>query len=773
MATAQVVGSSHANVDARAKATGRATYGADEFPRRLLFGKVLRSNVPHARIRKIDCRAARSLPGVRAVLTGADTPGTRYGQQHKDQFLLATDKVRFIGDEVAVIIATDETVAEEAIGLIQVDYEELPAVFDSRDALLPGAPRIHEDKGNVADRIHLTHGDPIEAFRSCDFVFENEYSTHSCHHGYLEPNVCTAAMDDHGRLTLWVPAQKPFQLRVWVAEALGIPPSRLRVVQTTVGGAFGGKSIQPIYALAAFAALKTGAAVRIANTRAEEFYASTPCVPATIRVETGVMNDGTLTARRMTILADNGAYTYNGAGCLSVMALRADGQYRVRNLEVEATLAYTNKVPTSAYRGFGSPQVNFAIESQLDEIARALGLDPLDLRLKNIVASGDVSIRGYRITSCGIGECLKRAAEEVGWEAHRKVGASRRAPGKVHGVGLACCLHVSGSAATFPGYEGSSALVRMDGQGQVGVLTGEVDLGQGSKTIFAQIVAQVLGVSTDRIVVNDVDTDASPFGLGTFASRVTMMGGNAVRMAAEEVRRQLLEAASELMEARLSDLAIEDGAILVAGSSGAKLPVEDVARRLVYKHAGQPVTGIGNFKPDSVVFPDRVTKYGNVSVAYNYAAHAAEVEVDLETGEVTVLKIAAAHDLGKALNPMAAQGQIQGGVVQALGYTLSEQLQTENGRVLNLDFKDYKMPTAPDLPVVRAILVETDEPDGPFGAKGVGEATSIPTLGAIANAIYHATGVQPTCLPLTSEHMHSVLRTRSAFADDVAVDCRE
>lgn len=748
-----VVGKRLPALDARDKATGRAEFVSDIRLPGMLWAKVLRSPVAHARIRNIDVSRALKLGGVKMVLTGKDCPPHKYGVVIRDETILAVDKVRYAGDEIAIVLATDPDIAEEALELIAVDYEELPVLLDPREAMEEGAPLIHEGKSNVAVRLHIERGEVDRAFAESDVVLEDTYNTSMVYQAYLEPMAAVAAVDASGRLTLWAGLQNPSAARLTFADALGIPADKLRIIQPHFGGGFGAKLEHKVPLLCAFAALKSGRPVRLVNDREEDFQAGHPRVPMTIRLKLGAKKDGTLTAKQVEIIADNGAYTVYAPGILSTALYRIDLLYRIANVRADGVLVYTNKAPTSAFRGFGNAQMHFAFECHLDALAKELGLDPKELRLKNAAYPGYVNPHGWKVGSCGLKECIEKATAAIGWEEKKANKQPRR------GVGMACCMHVSGNRSFKKEFDGSAALVRVDDGGNVFVYSGEADLGQGARTVFAQIAAEELGVPYEKVKVAIVDTDIAPFAWGTFASRATYLGGNAVRAAAADAKRQILEFAAELLNVPVGLLNIQNGRI-VGPSEKKSLDLAEVTREYMYRHAGANIIGRGSFVPEGVEYPDE-TKYGNISGAYPFAAQAAEVEVDTETGQVKVLRLAAAHDLGKAINPMLAEGQIEGGVAMGLGWALTENLTYgPDGRVANPQFLDYQIPTAMDVPPLEVILVEPEEKSGPYGAKSLGEPALIPTSPAIANAVYDAIGVRIKELPITPEKILAALKEK-------------
>lgn len=720
---------------------------------RMLFGKILRSPYPHARILNIDTSKARKATGVKAVITANDTPKLKFSLHpplRADKMPLEEFKVRYVGDEVAAVAAADENTAQEAISLIEVDYELLPAVFDPEEAMKPEAPKIHDDESNVASYLVRQFGDVGLGFKEADRIFENRFSTSRVTHCCMETHGCIAFFLASGRLTVWSTTQTPNFLYKEIARALGIASRMVKVIKPFVGGAFGGRRGMDMQdAICALLSMKTGRPVKICNTREEEFTTSRLRYPMVIKLKTGVKKDGTLLARQATVITDNGAYNYKGPAITGAAGLRLDLMYKVPNTKFEGYVVYTNNQYGGAFRGFGSPQITFAIESEMDMIAEDLGIDPLEMRLKNSYSAGYQTISGAKITSCGLQECIKKGAELARWREKRG-----RRDGR--GIGMATLVHTGGGTKDY-GYNCSEAFVRLNDDCTVSLISGASDTGQGSDTILAQIVAETLGVGVEDIEVITGDSDICPLDLGAWGSRQTFTSGNAARIAAEEARRQLLEIASEMLEANPGDLDIRAKKVFVKETPDRKLSMAEVLAQS-YSKKGRPVAARGFFDEQISTNRDLHTGFSNPFPAYAFGAHFAEVEVDRETGEIRVLNIVAAHDLGRAINPMAAEGQIEGAVAQGLGTGMTEYLVWEEGQTINPTFIEYKIPSAIDMPNVKPILVESIDPNGPFGAKGVGEPGLVPTAPAIANAIYDAVGVRIKDLPLTSEKVLNALR---------------
>ncbi|MBI2303599.1 MAG: molybdopterin-dependent oxidoreductase [Chloroflexi bacterium] len=739
-----VVGKRIPRLDGPLLVTGEARYAGDVKLRGMLHGKILRSPHPHARILRIDTHLAEALPGVKAIVTAQDTPKIKYtfmGPAYtEDKYPLAVDEVCYIGDEVAAVAAVDEDTAREALELIQVDYEILPAIFDPIAASQPGAPLVSASGGgrNIIGHSRRHYGDVERAFAEADYIVEDTFTTHPVAHSCMEPHSCLAHFELNGDLTLWSSTQAPYYARQDLARVLPMPFHKIRFHHVHVGGGFGSKSRITEEAIAAFLSRKSHRPVRVVLSREEEFISTRSRHPHIIWVKVGARRDGTLLAWQARIIIDNGAYSDVGPLLPDVEGRVMCSLYRVPNIQYEGYAVYTNNPWGGRFRAFGSTQIIFAMESLLDMLAERMGMDPLELRAKNANLPNTRSPWGNKITSCGQRECLEQAAEAIGWPERRKSSS----PGQ--GVGLASFIHVSGVASG----EFSSAYVNIS-EDAVTVLTGNPDIGQGSSTILAQIAAEELGVPVDKVRVIAMDTATTPLDLGSRANRVTFTAGNAVRAAAAEAKKELLALAAQKLEASPDDLEIRDGQIFVAGSQDKAIPFSQVSGTPDRK-GGVAILGKGQF--------DHPAERG--IDAYAFGAQAAEVAVDPETGEVTVLQVAAAHDLGRAINPMNAEGQLEGGIAMALGYTLRENLVRVEGQTLNPNFADYKLSTALDVPPLRPILVESVDPNGPFGAKGVGEPAGLPTAPALANAIYHATGIRIKDLPITPERLLRALKEK-------------
>jgi CO/xanthine dehydrogenase Mo-binding subunit len=762
MMSVSTIGRSTPQVNARAKVLGRAVYAGDLQLPGMLHGKVLRSPYPHARIVRIDASQAVALPGVVTVVTGADGPRVAWGVHHKERFTLARDVVRFAGEEVAAVAAVSDEVARDALDLIDVEYEALPALLTPEAALAPDAPPVHPGRqDNVSHHIRFERGNVDAAFARAHLVHEATYSTHAQYPGYMEPMASVATVDAEGRLQVWTSTQTPFLARARLAAVLELPVSRVRVIQATTGGGFGGKIVEDANSLIAGSlALRTGRPVRLVNNRLEDFLACASSVPERITLKIGMDREGRIVAKDVRIVADCGAYCGLSAEVMHVSAMRSDNMHRNANVRSQATLAYTHTPPHGAFRGFGGTQMLFALNSHLDAMAHRLGIDPVDVHRINAIERGETSVHGWHIGSTGLLDCLAQCSDAIGWSVKRRrargTGVRRR------GVGIAAAMHVSGNR-TIGNWDGSTVVLRIDEDGRVRLHCGEADMGQGAMTMLSQLVAHELDVPLDHVHVVPPDTDASPWAIGSLASRVTMAAGNAALVAARAARERLLAQAAQMLQAPVDELELAGGTVrrraAHADAVTPALAYGEVARAALWRHGGGGIEVSGRWDADTTMF-DKATLLGNIAPAYSFAAQAVEVEVDTETGQVTLLDSFVSDDCGKALNPLAVHGQSHGAAAQAIGWTLHEQLQLEDGRLVNGNFADYTMPTADALPMLRSGIVESDEPNGPLGAKGASETAILPGPAAIANAVFDAVGVRITDLPITPEKVLAALRER-------------
>ncbi len=756
MTKLDVVGKREPMLDAADKATGRARFTDDLAYPGMLHGKILRSPLPHAKILRVDLSGAMKVTGVKAAICGKDIPRKKYGivPMAKDEYALAIDKVRYIGDDVAAVVATSLDAAEEALSRIRVDYEPLRAVFDPVEAMKPGAPVIHEEvPDNVSAKIRKEFGNVEKAFNESDFIFEDTFETQAINHCPLEPQAALAMVDHSGKVTLWSSTQIPFFLRRNLATTLDIPESNVRVIKPKVGGGFGQKI--DLYAkdfCAAFFAAKTRKPVKFVYEREEVFTSTRQRHPMRIWLKSGVKKDGTLLAQQFRVVADGGAYNSTAPLMITLACYFIMLPYRLENLLFEGFHVYTNKPVGGAMRGHGIPQVRFAVEAQLDSIAEKIGMDPLDLRLKNAFQAGEPHPAKLFVQSCGFSETLQNAAQAIGWKEKRgKLPFGR-------GVGLAGASFPSG--VSNMSHISSGAIVKLERDGSVTLLTGAADIGQGAETVISQIAAEEMGVSLEDIRITAADTEITPLDPGTFGSGVTLRAGNAARMAARAAKEKLFEAVAEKMETPVEELEARDHRIFSKGNPERGISLQEAIRIYQYSDRPMPIIGRGSYQPPAKEPTTLLREDGNFSPAYSFMTQAAEVEVDTKTGKIRVLKMAASHDCGRAINPMLVEGQLEGSVVGGMGQALYEEVITEKGQVQNPSFLDYGIPTALEVPSITSLEVETDDPEGPFGAKESGEGTQLAPAPAIINAIYDAIGVRFKSLPVTPDKVLEALQKK-------------
>ena len=765
-----IVGKNFKKVDGVKLVTGRPAFTDDIQLQGMLIGKILPSTRAHARIKSIDTSKAKALPGVHAVLTYRDVPRvphTTAGQawpepSPKDTYLLDS-KVRFVGDRVAAVAAQSRAIAEEALRLIEVEYEDLPPVLEIEQAMAPGAPVIHDEPDstgihdasrNIAGYIFKEIGSVERGFREADYIFEREFRTQRQQHCPIEPHVTISWLDPDNRLVIRTSTQVPYHSRRQVAQILQIPLQRVHVVKPRIGGGFGGKQEMLLEDICGALALATRRPVKIEYTREEEFYMARSRHPQILRMKMGVKRDGEIVASQLKVLATTGAYGSHATTVQGNTGSKVLPLYRAPNMRFECHVVYTNAPVAGAFRGYGCPQGFFAQESLVDEIAHELKMDPIEFRRKNMIRLGDLDElsaelgegrRGLprRIRSCGLPECLEQGAAAIDWERRRKAppasnGHLRR------GVGVACSMQGSGIA----GIDWASAVIKLNEDGSFHLLVGASDVGAGADTVLAQIAAETLGVSLDKITVTSGDTDITPFDVGAYASSTTIISGGAVKKTAEKVLDQIVKLASKMLKVPPENLICRDNQVVAKCGCDKSVTVADLAMHATYREKLQIIDSASHFITDSPP---------------PFCAQFADVEVDTETGEIRVLHLVTAVDCGVPINPKQAEGQAEGAVAQSLGYGFTEEMVLDRqGRMINPSFLDYKILSSKDMPKLTTILVETEEPLGPYGAKSIGEVAINTATPAVLNAVFHATGIRFTKLPVRPE---DVLRALSAKGD--------
>jgi CO/xanthine dehydrogenase Mo-binding subunit len=759
--TFQVVGTSAARLEGIEKVTGEAIYTGDiELPG-MAIAKVLRSPLAHARIVKIETSRATRVPGVLMALTRDELAGINnvYGAIYKDQSIVALDRVRYVGDPVVAVAAESEDAAEEALALIDIEYEDLPAVTNIEEAIAPGAPLVHEAvsatselrgtsydvpekfKGtNICYHFGYSRGDLDRGFSKSAYVFEDTFRFQKVQHYSLEPHVNIAHFAGD-KLTVWSSAQDPFTLRENLAGIFGLPLSRVRVIVPCVGGGYGGKLYVKCEPISAALSWKLQRPVKLALSVSESFKTVTRH-PARIRVKSGVTRDGRLLARECEVYMDTGAYADAGPRVTQKAGYRALGPYRIPHARVNAYCVYTNTVPAGAFRGFGAAQVAWAYESHTDAIAARLGVDPLDFRLKNLLKKGELYTAGDTPIDCDLKEGLLKVAEALDWK--------KRPPKPNTGRGLSCCIKDAGGT-----YKVAGAAVKMSADGSAVLLTGTVEVGQGARTALSQVVAEELALKMERVSVAQLDTDVTPYDVSTSASSSMTVMGLAVQRAAQDTKKQLLRAAAKVMGVKLDSLSLRDGSVY--GPGGRSLSYNKVLTASFGSRAAE-VIGRGLYKDKK----SKKAVLGSPTTFWEVGWGGAEVYVDPETGAVQIMKYFSVADAGKAINPTQCIGQDEGGIMFGLGHALYEEMVYEDGQLLNPNLVDYRVPTIRHLPKDMAtVLLENANGPGPFGSKGMGEGGLLPVASAIANAVAEATGVRIYDLPLTPAKVWRALKAKT------------
>ena len=749
--TTRAIGQSVVRGEGPDKVTGRSIYAADVSLPGMLWGKVLRSPFPHARIVSIDTTEAKAVPGVHAVITAADLPESLVGRRLRDMPVLAREVVRFVGEKVAAVAAETEEAAEEALLLIEVEYEELDAVFDAHEAMEPGAPTLHlemagyeglpqpeSDVNNVFAHITWGQGDVDQGFAEADLVFEHTFNAQLMHQAYIEPHACVVSAEESGQVRVWVNNKDPYPLREQMAAVWGIAEESIVLHPCSIGGDFGGKGSFMDVPLCYYLSLHSARPVKMVMDYIQELMAANPRHPATMTIRSGVKRDGTLVARQARVVFDSGGY---GAFKPTVYLRGADhlcGVYRIPHARIDSYMVYTNNVPKGHMRSPAKPQVVFAVETHTDLIARELGMDPYEFRQRNLLQNGDASPVGHVWQDIRADETLRRAAVAVGWETPKP-----DRPEPLIGRGLAI-TDLSQGVGRF------AAKISINSSGRPTLHMAFWDTGTGSHTVLRQMVAQEMSVPVEEVDIELLDTSEMPFSSGSGGTRVTYTAGQAVVGAARELKRQLIRAAAPLLDSPEEDVSLQSGRVVVGPS-----PLRPAYYRTI--NIGEVVAHVG----DGTIVAEYEVASEPPDVT-SFCAQAAEVEVDPETGAVTVKRLVSAHDVGAILNPLMHQGQVEGGVIQGLGYALMEELQTEDGHISTVSFGDYKIPTIADIPELVTVLVEGNNGPAPYRSKGIGESANIPVAAAIANAVADAIGAPVPSLPLTAEKVLRAIRAKES-----------
>ncbi len=774
MAEHRILNTRAIKVDAADKVTGAAVYTDDMALPGMLRGAILHSPLAHARITHLDCRAARALPGVEAVITAAEVGDVKYGVSpaRYDETVFAVDRVRYVGDEVAAVAAVDLETAMSALSLIEVEYEELPPVLEAHAAMEPDAPQLHEEyRDNICAQVHQHFGDVDAARAEADAIRSDTLTSKMQDGAFLEPQSALARFDHRGCLTMWSSTQVPHYVQRTLAMVLALRDDQVRVIKPAVGGGFGPKAAaSSMELITCLLARATRRPVKTTLTREQVFLHSRARHQFFHTMTTGVKKDGTLVFLDHHNVMDGGAYSSFGIASVYYGGSLLGGPYKLPNMRYEGYRVVTNKPASGAQRGHGAVIARALFESQLDALAEEIGMDPVELRMKNMMSAGDVTCNELNLSSLGMAECVQGVRDRSGWVEKR---SKPRPTGR--GIGMACGFFVSG--AGYPIYRSRTphctVVIKLaDVGGRVHLLSGSADIGQGSDTTFAMIAAEVLGIPLDDITVQSGDT-ALTVDLGAYSSRQTLMTGHATKEAAESVRHQILAVVAEKLDVPPEDLQLVDGVVKVRGGAGAFEPLRTEyirehrgyhdppegpfltfreASRIAFLERGT-IVGVGSYRPPPLGGSYKGAAVGT-SPAYGCSAQVVEVDVDLETGHIRVEAMTDAHDCGYAINRTSVEGQMQGSVCMGLGEALYEQIQYgDRGQVVNANLAEYRIPTAMDMPPVQTIVVESHEPNGPFGAKEVGEGAIMPTIPALLNAVYDATGVRFDELPLTPERI--------------------
>jgi CO/xanthine dehydrogenase Mo-binding subunit len=752
-----VIGKSEKRVDTTSKATGEAQFSADLILPRMLTGKVLRSPHPHARILSIDTSRAEALPGVRAIVTSKDLCGDRWGvfRYTQDQQFLATDKVRYVGEEIAAIAATDEDTALRALALIDVDFELLPAVFDADEALRPGAPLIHDlYPGNINIHVKIDVGNIENGFKESYYTREDTFTAPEDSYFQGEPYAVVAQFDHSGNLEIWMPNAGPHLKAKPLSNALKIPLSKIRVRKITIGGAFGGRSeISPADTICALLARKSQRPVKLVYSREENSIATRQAHSMVTTIRTGVDREGRVLARDITCHMDGGAYSSTGPIAVSVPFLCMEQAYRMANVRYNGYRIITNKPIRGMFRTHGRA---FAcgIDVQLDMIGEALGLDPVEMRLRNVRQKGDYTPTRSFVASCGMTEAILKAADKAKWK--EKYG---KLP-PFHGIGIGCNSVQTGFPMGIRG--GSQAFIKFNEEGGVTVISGVVDNGQGNDNMLVQVAAEELGINVENVQLTTADTEVTPGDPGSYSMCETFVGGNAVRLAAQDARNKLFRIAAEVLKANPEQLTAKENKIYVSGNEERTVSISKVVRIALAR--GESISGEGSYWPK--VDPKREwvdNPFGQLSETFSFGAVIAEVSVDPETGQVKVLEVTAAQDVGFALNPKVIEGQFEGGLAMGgQGGMLTECHLWHEGRLLNPTQLDYRVPLACDMPKINNVIVETIDPNGPYGAKEAGMSVAMSAAQAYCGAISNAIGVALKEYPLTPDKILMAIERKAA-----------
>jgi CO/xanthine dehydrogenase Mo-binding subunit len=765
------VGDPVTRVDSVKKVTGTATYVSDVKLPRMLYAQVKRSPYPHAKIIRIDTGEAEKLPGVKCVITGDDYK-KRGGLYLEDRNFLAVGTAKYCGEAVAAVAAESLEIAEAAVDLIKVEYEELPAVTNAVDGMKPDAPLIHPDLGtykvipiffpqpgtNISHHYKLRKGDVEKSFAEADFVTEHRFFIPHVQHVPLEPHAAIALSEPDGRITVWASCQSPYAVRQALAATFDIPLNKIRVISQAVGGGFGSKAGTTLEGIVIPLARRCqGRPVKLVYTREDEFENAYVRQGLHATIKTGIRKDGKIVALKNTFIWDGGAYTEYGVNIVKAAGYASPGPYDVDNIWTDSYCVYTNHPVGGPYRGFGMCEIHFAIEQNIDMVAKETGISEIEIRRVNGLRKGGITGQGEKMTASGYHDCLETVLKEIEYNKP----SVNPSPTKLRGKGIAAAW----KAPSMPTDVASSAIIRMNEDGTFILMTSAMDIGQGSDTVLTQIAAEVLDVPTERITIRTGDTDYTPYEWQTVASRTTYCAGNAVKLAAEDLKAKVIELAQIKMCSYKRELDFENGFVVNKMHPENRVPIQTFALGLTLPDGsgvGGPAIGVGTFSVPNNMNADKYTGMGEHPVAFwTIGLNGAEVEVDTETGHIKVLKMVSCFDPGKVINPMTYQGQVEGAMVQAMGTALWEELKLKDGHILNKNFVDYKIPTAFDLPELVVRSAENAEPTGPYGARGIGEPVMVPGAPAIANAVANAIGCRFMRMPITPDDVLKALKEKT------------
>lgn len=757
----KVIGTGSRRIDGAEKVFGKSKYACDiSFPG-MLHAKILRSNVAHGVLKNIDISEAENLEGVKAVICHNNVPhipytscGTPVDTAPLDTYVF-DKKIRYYGEPVAAVAAISEEIAEKAIELIKVEYETLPAVFDPKDAASPDAPNIHEScPDNVVDVLTIDLGSVEEGYEDVDRFFESEYNIPIIQHCCLETNGCVVMPDGNGKITVWPSTQVPYPLRRILAKSIGIPEKDVTVIMpSAVGGAFGNKQEITVEPICTLLALRTNSPVRLIFNRSEDITSSRTRHHIRVCLKTGVKNDGTIVTREAEIYVNSGAYCSHGKAIIYIAGTSWAHTYNSPHIRYKGNLMYTNSPVGGAYRGFGDPQIFFANENHFDHISKELNIDPVEFRLKNAIKIGDEDrVFNWDLKDASLGKCIEKGAEEFGWEEKHK--SKKNTHGNLRkGYGMAAFTYSSSSIpAGAP--DTTSATIKLNDDGTVTLMTASVDIGQGSSTVFAQIIAEELSIRPEDVIFAEINTDITPYDVGTYGTRQVYIGGRAIQLAAQNLKRKIDLIASEMLSGEENDdLIYEDRNIWLKGNPDKKISMYEIGQKSYFGE--KPVQAVGN------------AIWNSQGIVPAYGVHFAEVEVDIETGLTKVLKMVAVHEVGCVINPILAEGQVEGGIMMGLGHALFEEIKrdSETGKVLSDTLQTYRLPTAKDMPEIKIVFLENATEKGPYGALGIGEPSFIPSAPAITNAICDAIGTRINSMPYTPEKIISAIKTADSGKD--------